>query len=211
MCAHAPRATFARAAGTHVTSTSTACWRSHHRRCRRPVRAACTTTADRGDTTMRTYNSRNWPVLLLLPVATGAWAADHRVTVGGTTGGGAYEYPVMSFSPQALTIALGDTVTFVNAGGVHNVYAEDGSFRCAQGCDGQGGNGALSGESWSATVAFDTPGSFPYICQAHAGMGMRGTITVQGAAPAEFNPDQHGLSGSWADATTDRQGVVMED
>jgi len=159
---------------------------------------------------MRICTTRNWPVLLLLPMATGAWAVDHRVTVGGTTGSGDYEYPVMSFSPQELTIAVGDTVTFVNAGGLHNVYADDGSFRCARGCDGQGGNGALSAEPWSATVSFDTAGSFGYICQAHAGMGMRGTITVQGTTPAEFNLDQHGLSGSWADATTDSQGVVME-
>lgn len=159
---------------------------------------------------MRAHIARKWPVLMLLPMATGAWAADHRVTVGGTTGDGEYEYPLMSFAPQQLTIAVGDTVTFVNAGGVHNVYADDGSFRCAQGCDGEGGNGAPSGAAWSTTVAFDTPGTFGYSCQAHAGMGMRGTITVQGTTPAEFNLDQHGLSGSWADATTDSQGLVME-
>jgi plastocyanin len=159
---------------------------------------------------MHTRNARILTGLLLLPVAAGAWAADHVVTVGGTTGGGEYEYPVMSFSPQQLTIAVGDTVTFVNAGGVHNVYADDGSFRCAQGCDSQGGNGAPSGNPWTTTVAFNAPGTIGYSCQAHAGMGMRGTITVQGGGPAEFNLDQHGLSGSWADATTDSQGLVME-
>ena len=160
---------------------------------------------------MRTRELRYLPALLLLPFATGATAANHVVTVGGTTGGGEYEYPVMSFSPQALTIAVGDTVTFVNAGGVHNVYADDGSFRCARGCDGAGGNGAPSGDLWSATVTFDTAGSFGYVCQAHAGMGMRGTITVEGGgSPASLNLNQLGIRGSWADSTTDSQGLVME-
>ena len=159
---------------------------------------------------MRTNAVKTWPALLLLPLASSAWAADHRVDVGGTTGGGEYEYPLMSFTPAQLTIAVGDTVTFVNKGGVHNVYADDGSFRCARGCDADGGNGAPSGELWSSTVTFDTAGSFGYECQAHAGMGMRGTIVVEGTQPAGLNLDQHGISGSWADATTDSQGFVME-
>ena len=133
---------------------------------------------------MRTNAVKTWPALLLLPLASSAWAADHRVDVGGTTGGGEYEYPLMSFTPAQLTIAVGDTVTFVNKGGVHNVYADDGSFRCARGCDADGGNGAPSGELWSSTVTFDTAGSFGYECQAHAGMGMRGTIVVEGTQPA---------------------------
>src|SRR5699024_5914666 len=85
---------------------------------RAPCAAYACTTDDRGETDMRTRKSANWPVLLLLPAATAASAANHVVNVGGTTGGGEYEYPVMSFSPQALTIAVGDSVTFVNRGGV---------------------------------------------------------------------------------------------
>ena len=120
---------------------------------------------------------------LLLLAASSTWAADHRVTVGGSTGG-AYDYPVMRFFPSQLTIAVGDTVTFVNGGGTHNVAADDGSFRCAQGRNGAGGNGSPSDSQWSATVRFDSPGSFGYHCEVHESMGMRGTITVEGAAPA---------------------------
>ena len=54
-------------------------------------------------------------------------------------------------------------------------------FRCANGCDGAGGNGNLSGAAWSATVAFPTAGTIRYFCEAHGapgGVGMSGVITV---------------------------------
>jgi plastocyanin len=114
------------------------------------------------------------------------------------------------FVPSSLTIHVGDSVRFTNAGGFHNVAADDGSFRCAQGCDGSGGNGTPSGSAWTTTVTFDTAGDIGYHCEVHAGMGMVGTISVEGTTPpAPFNLNQHGLSGSWANAATDSQGVVM--
>jgi plastocyanin len=137
--------------------------------------------------------------LLLFLVAGPAFAANHTVTVSSNR-----------FAPAQLTIQVGDTVTFTNAGGFHNASADDGSFRCAQGCDGVGnGNGDPSNSAWSATVAFDAPGAHPYRCEVHGDMGMTGTITVEGTAPTVFNLNQHGLSGSWANAATDSQGIVM--
>lgn len=154
-------------------------------------------------------------VRLLLPALLGIGAippttgAEYVVTVGGNADGGyGYEYPTNMFSPSDLTIQVGDTVVFENAGGTHNVAADDGSFRCAQGCDAGGGDGAPSGAEWRARVTFSSPGSFGYHCEVHQSMGMRGTITVQGAAPA-VDLDQFGLSGSWANAATESQGVVM--
>jgi plastocyanin len=47
----------------------------------------------------------------------------------------------MTFSPSTLTIAAGDTVTFRNGAGTHNVRSDPGSvtaFRCANGCDATG-------------------------------------------------------------------------
>lgn len=79
-----------------------------------------------------------------------ARAANHTIFVGGTSssdgygGGGS---PVLGFSPAQLTINVGDTVTFVGRGGAaHNVHADNGSFRCANGCDNDGncGNGSPS-------------------------------------------------------------------
>jgi plastocyanin len=114
------------------------------------------------------------------------------------------------FVPSQLAIHVGDTVTFTNSGGFHNVAANDGSFRCAQGCDDAGGNGDPSNESWSATVTFDAAGAFGYHCEVHASMGMVGTITVEGSAPPVFDLNQHGLAGAWANPATESQGVVMD-
>jgi plastocyanin len=103
-----------------------------------------------------------------------AAAADHTVQVGGSG---------LVYSPQVLNIAAGDTVTFVNAGGFHNVQSDPGAvtaFRCAEGCDGAGGTGAASSTAWSATVAFPDPGTAGYHCEIHGapGAGMFGTINV---------------------------------
>jgi hypothetical protein len=70
------------------------------------------------------------------------------------------------------------------------VAADNGSFRCADGCDGAGGNGNLSDAAWHATVQFNTAGTFGYHCQAHGGpgTGMHGTVIVQGAPPPPDTP-----------------------
>lgn len=89
----------------------------------------------------------------------------------------------LAFVPQELTIEPGDTVTWINFGGYHNVVADDGAFRCANGCDGLGGNGSPSAQIWRATLTFSTPGRFGYFCEPHGQPeeGMYGTINVVGA------------------------------
>ena len=110
-----------------------------------------------------------------------ASATDHVVT--------AFTSP-NRFEPNEITISVGDTVTFMNGGGFHNVVSDTGSvtaFRCANGCDGDGGDGDPSSASWSATVAFPTAGSAPFHCEVHGsngGGGMSGTITITGGGGA---------------------------
>ncbi len=58
-------------------------------------------------------------VVLVAPVL----AEDHMVAVG----------PSNTFSPQNLDITAGDTVTWTNNGGFHNVVANDGFFRLRRG------------------------------------------------------------------------------
>lgn len=110
-----------------------------------------------------------------------ASATAHLVNVG---------QPMNSFAPQTLTIAVGDTVTFVNKGGEHNVVADDNSFRCAMGCDGDGhgGSGTPSSAPWTATVTFSTPGDVGYYCEIHGqpGAGMFGTIHVDATTPVRL-------------------------
>ncbi|MDC8014477.1 plastocyanin/azurin family copper-binding protein [Tahibacter soli] len=145
---------------------------------------------------------KQWLVgVLLLAAGSVATAANHTVRVGG---GG------LTFTPSTLTIQRGDTVTFSNAGGFHNVVADSGAFRCAAGCDGAGGNGNLSSAGWSATVAFNTAGTFGYFCDAHGapGSGMAGTIIVQGGDPPfTITP---AITGNWYDPAQNGHGFQFE-
>jgi plastocyanin len=88
----------------------------------------------------------------------------------------------LTFVPATITITVGDSVTWTNTSGfMHNVYAEDGSFRCANGCDDQGGDGTPSG-SWTFTRVFNQVATIPYECQIHGqAYGMKGTIVVKSA------------------------------
>ncbi len=113
-------------------------------------------------------------VLALCLMAAPGAAAEHTIEARSNN----------TFFPANLTIEVGDTVTFVNVGGFHNVAANDGSFRCANGCDGNGGSGA-PGTGWSFNLTFNDPGTIGYHCQPHQALGMTGTITVQTAANDE--------------------------
>jgi plastocyanin len=83
-----------------------------------------------------------------------------------------------SFSPATVIIEAGDTVRWINQGpGAHNIYAV-GRFRCAEGCEAEGGNGNPSNSAWVSEVTFRVPETIPYECQPHVNFGMVGTIVV---------------------------------
>ncbi len=71
------------------------------------------------------------------------------------------------FVPQILTIEQFSRVLFINAGGEHNVTADDDSFRCADGCrdDGIEGIDDYTGFPWQFFMQFNQPGVFTYHCQ----------------------------------------------
>lgn len=137
---------------------------------------------------------------LLLLLAGQSAAANHVVSVGGGS---------LSFFPANLEITVGDTVTFINNGGVHNVVS-DGVFRCAKGCDGNGGNGNPSDDSWQFTLNFNQVGLVKYYCQPHGtpNSGMHGTITVKAASSGlVLGP---GFSGNWFNPNQDGHGFQFE-
>lgn len=102
--------------------------------------------------------------LVLLPLfgPPEARAEEHRILVGS-----------FAFSPSRLTIQAGDTVTWVNTGGLHNVFAEDGGFT-------SGDAAPADAPNWPFVHRFDRPGVFPYVCVPHEFHGMRGVIEVEG-------------------------------
>lgn len=147
-------------------------------------------------------------------VALNAGAADHEVFVNAVDD---------QFQPRDLVIEAGDTVRWTNQGiHPHNVTADDGSFRCANGCDGMGGNGNPSTAMWSFELTFDEPGEIPYHCQNHGapgGIGMAGTVTVLPTQDPDPDPDpdpepefeiNFGLFGTWFNPDTDGQGALID-
>lgn len=113
------------------------------------------------------------PAVLAAVLAVPAWGANIDVTVGGAA---------TVFTPATLNIQTGDSVTWHNAGGSHNVLADDNSFT----------NGAPASNSWTFAHTFDTAGTFGYHCINHGspGSGMFGTIHVTAVTPPP--PLQHG-------------------
>ena len=85
--------------------------------------------------------------------------------------------PDMTFTPASITIYQGDKIRFENAGGLHNLIADDGSFACGFNCN---TNTAPSNRPWVYTIPFNSPGTFGYYCEQHGDLtsGMRGSVTV---------------------------------
>lgn len=116
--------------------------------------------------------------ILIGAVACAAHAADHNVSVSGTT-----------FTPSALPIETGDTVIWTWGVGVHNVESgvggnHDGNFRSGD---------PVSGAGIMYSVTFDQAfldanpmpnNEYPYYCLFHFSVGMTGMITVNPAEPA---------------------------
>jgi plastocyanin len=92
-------------------------------------------------------------------------------TGGGAAGGGGATVEVkmegMAFSPQTVTIKVGDTVNWTNMDQPpHNAVAVDKSWQTSTFATGESGS-----------VTFATAGTFPYICTIHP--NMTGTVIVQ--------------------------------
>ena len=109
-----------------------------------------------------------WPLPLALAVllAAPADAADQSVTAT----------PGSEFSPESVTVDVGDTVTWNNGGGFHNVRFDDGSFEQPAEPD---------PSAWTVERTFDTPGTFGYYCELHGGpggVGMSGIVAVTDAS-----------------------------
>ncbi len=106
-------------------------------------------------------------VALLVPADT-ALAASQTVTATSSN----------AFSPKDVSVNVGESVTWNNAGGFHNVLFDDGLFD----------EPPDPVDPWPMPVSrtFNTVGTFRYICEAHVTSdNMTGTVTVlsYGAPP----------------------------
>jgi len=101
------------------------------------------------------------PLAAALLLAVPASAADQSVSA----------LPSTQWSPDAVTIDMGDTVTWHNEGGFHSVKFNDGSFEDPP---------TPSSSAWTVHRTFDTPGTFRYVCGFH-GSAMPGVVRVRDA------------------------------
>jgi plastocyanin len=130
-------------------------------------------------------------MLSRLVAMVGVWLAVLAVAQGA----GAENQTVMAlsgpnrFSPNDVTINQGETVTWKNGGGTHNVQFDDGSYE--QPTD-------PSSSSWTVSRTFDAVGDFTYICRQH-GTAMSGVVHVvappPGGGPPEPEPGGGGNPG----------------
>jgi plastocyanin len=93
---------------------------------------------------------------------------------GGGGGGGSTTVKVgpggaLKFEPEEVQIQPGGTVEWVWESGGHNVVPES---------SGDWGQESISGPGTTYTHTFKEAAEVPYVCEPHAGSGMKGTIVV---------------------------------
>ena len=114
---------------------------------------------------MKTFIQTFWVMLiasLVLFMPQFAYAAEIQVGSGG----------MLVFEPCELTVAVGESVTFVNNElPPHNVMFVDHDELS------HGDLAFTAGESFDVT--FEQPGDYAFQCDPHAGAGMKGVIHVK--------------------------------
>ena len=102
------------------------------------------------------------------------WAGTADVTITST--------PSNVFTPQIVTVRIGDTVRWTNVAGFHNVLSDALLFT----------SGSAATAPFTFSQTFTTPGSFGYYCQPHGGpgVGQFGTIVVLSGAELTHGADQ---------------------
>lgn len=107
------------------------------------------------------------------------------------------------FTPNSITINVGDTVRFINEQGFHDVTADDGSF-----------TRPAAGPTWTFDRVYSQAGIQRVYCDVHSAPGadinvaMNARITVQ-SAPAAFAINQ-GIAGAWYNPLTNGQGFLID-
>lgn len=90
------------------------------------------------------------------------------------TGGNSVLIKNFAFSPQAITVSQGSTVTWTNQDSAEHQIINDASGSNAEGAVFKS---TLLPNGASYSFRFDIPGTYPYHCSIHP--SMKGTITVQ--------------------------------
>jgi plastocyanin len=116
-------------------------------------------------------------------------AADQDVAISGFT-----------FSPGTVTVNVGDTVTWTNSDAQAHTATSGSAWN----------TGDIAGGA-SASITFQTAGTFDYICAIHP--TMTGTVVVRGASgtapPSDTEPLPAPADDRWLTGTLAILGIVM--
>jgi len=117
----------------------------------------------------------------LLMIATSVFSTTHTVTNVGTT-----------FSPANITINVGDSVKF----DLSNMHDAIEVTQDVYNTNGNTSNGGFKVPYGGGTIVFTNAGTYYYVCEPHAHLGMKGTITVNAVTNIimEKSAVQQGLS-----------------
>lgn len=128
--------------------------------------------------------------LATVALAGTALAADQDVAISGFT-----------FSPRTVTVNVGDTVTWTNSDAQAHTATSGSAWN----------TGDIAGGE-SASITFQTAGTFDYICAIHP--TMTGTVIARGAGggttpPSDTAPLAPTEHGDWLTGTLAFLGIVM--
>ena len=113
------------------------------------------------------------PFATLLLAPTAAWAANSSAQI--------VNCPPASgcFSPNPISIKVGDTVTWTNNGSVtHTSTSNTGAWD----------TGPIGSGATSSAVSFNSAGTFPYHCAIHPSMTGTVIVSAVSATPAPTSP-----------------------
>src|SRR4051794_28963306 len=121
--------------------------------------------------------------LLLVPAGLAGFAAAVVPALGQSAGPTVHATTSNTFVEARIAVKPGTTVHWVNDGGFHNVHFADGFSQPPS---------SSPPPAWGTGVdrTFTRAGEYAYVCDAHAGIGMKGTVYVNESAtvPAETQP-----------------------
>jgi plastocyanin len=111
-------------------------------------------------------------------IAAGAASSDEEITARAAANV-TIEARDFFFSPDSVNIQVGDTVTWTNAQGFHNVLLGDSRLNQP---------GFPNDPAWNPPPSrtFDAAGSYTFICEVHP--GMTGTVNVSGGGEPTPTP-----------------------
>ena len=114
--------------------------------------------------------------LLTIFCSTAIAQTNHNIGTVGTT-----------FSPDNITIDVGDTVTWTNNGGTHNVNGTTVTF----GSNPESFTNGSASTGWTFKHVFTMAGTYDYRCDPHAAIGMAGKVIVRGSMNTEIVADEN--------------------